>query len=70
MLTWLIKVNYGSTKCQLRTDTMLYASKKAKENKEIENNLEKRLQEFGKKLSTKFNIGEIEFKEYIRSKAD
>ena len=50
--------------------TILYACKKAKDNKEIENNLKKRLQEFEKKLSTINNIGEIEFQEYIRSKAD
>ena len=57
-------------KCQLRTDTILYSCKKAKENKRLENDLKKRLQDFEQQLSEKDIINEIEYQEYIRSKAD
>ena len=57
-------------KCQIRTDTILYSSTKAKINRKIENDLRQKLQEFEKKLSSKNSIGEIEFQEYTRTKAD
>ena len=58
------------TKCQLRTDTILFSCKKAKENKKIEKNLKKTLQKFKIKLSAKDNIEEMEYQEYIRAKSD
>ena len=57
-------------KCQLRTDTTLYACQKAKENKKLENDLKIKLQIFEAKLSQKENIDELEYQEYIRAKSD
>ena len=54
-------------KCQLRTDTILYACKKAKENKKIESDLETRLLYFEQKLGIKTEKGETEYQEYIRN---
>ena len=48
-------------KCQLRTDTILYSCKKAKQNKRLENDLKKRLQDFEQQLSEKDSINEIEY---------
>ena len=57
-------------KCQIRTDTILHSSTKAKENKKIENDLKQKLQDLEKKLSTIDSIGEIKFQEYVRTNAD
>ena len=57
-------------KCQLRTDTILYACKKAKENKKLEQELKTKLQSFETKLNNKENIEELEYQEYIRAKSD
>ena len=58
------------TKCQLRTDTIIYSCKKAKENKKLEIELQKRAIDFENKLSTENNIEEIKYQEYIRAKSD
>ena len=58
------------TKCQLRTDTIIYSSKKAKENKEIEIKLKKKVEQFEQKLSKSNDIGNLEYMEYVRSKSD
>ena len=58
------------TKCQLRTDTLLYSCKKSKENKRIENELQKQLIDFENKLSTKIEIEDTEYHEYTIAKAE
>ena len=58
------------TKCQLRTDTIIYSSQKAKENKEIEIKLRKKVEQFEQKLSKNNDIGNLEYMEYVRSKLD
>ena len=57
-------------KCQLRTDTILYSCKKAKENRKLETILKEKLQALEQKLSKNNNIGDIEYCDYIRTKAD
>ena len=52
-------------KCQIRTNTILYSSTKAKENKKIKNDLKQKLQDLEQKISTIDSIGEIEFQEYV-----
>ena len=37
-------------KCQLRTDTIIYAGKKAKENRKLESDLKEKLQAFEQKV--------------------
>ena len=59
----------GIRKCQLRTDTILYSCKKAKENKKLENDLRNKLIHFQDKLSAENNIDELEFQECIRAKS-
>ena len=57
-------------KCQLRTDTILYSCKKAKENRKIESNLKDKLEVFEKKLGKNENINEVDYAEYVRTKSD
>ena len=57
-------------KCQIRTDTILYSSKKSKENRKLEFDLKEKLQAFEQKLSENSNINDIEYCEYTRIKSD
>ena len=57
-------------KCQIRTDTILYSSQKAKENKKLELDLKEKLQAFEQKLSANDNIEDLEYCEYTRIKSE
>ena len=57
-------------KCQLRTDTILYSCKRAKENREIESNLKDKLEILEQKLGKNENISDLDFCEYVRTKSD
>ena len=57
-------------KCQIRTDTIPYSSKKSKENRKLEFDLKEKLQAFEQKLSENSNIKDIEYCKYPRIKSD
>ena len=57
-------------KCQIKTDTILFSSKKSKENRKLEYDLKEKLQTFEQNLSSISNIEDIEYCEYIRIKSD
>ena len=57
-------------KCQIRTDTIQYSNKKAKENINLELDLKRKLQVFEEKLSATDNIEEVEYCEYTRIRSE
>ena len=56
------------TKCQIRSDTMIYSSLKAKNDKEKESEIKKKLEELEKILNESETINQLHYLEYIQTK--